>query len=81
MKKNIIKENLFLLLKEVFEIEEINLNQTMDEIPEWDSLKHIQLLSAIEGKFNIEIDFEKSISMVDVKSILELVTQKLIKLN
>jgi len=76
MEENLIKENLFLLLKEVLEIEEININQTMDEIPEWDSLKHIQLLSAIENFFNIEIDFEKSISMVDVKSILELVTQK-----
>ena len=76
MEENLIKENLFLLLKEVLEIEEINISQTMDEIPEWDSLKHIQLLSAIENFFNIEIDFEKSISMVDVKSILELVTQK-----
>ena len=76
MEENLIKENLFLLLKEVLEIEEININQTMDDISEWDSLKHIQLLSAIENFFNIEIDFEKSISMVDVKSILELVTQK-----
>jgi len=76
MEESLIKENLFLLLKEVLEIEEININQTMDDISEWDSLKHIQLLSAIENFFNIEIDFEKSISMVDVKSILELVTQK-----
>jgi len=76
MEESLIKENLFLLLKEVLEIEEININQTMDDISEWDSLKHIQLLSAIEKYFNIEIDFEKSISMVDVKSILELVTQK-----
>jgi acyl carrier protein len=79
MKRNLIKADLFLLMKEVLKIEQIDINQTMHDVPEWDSLKHIQLLSSIEEKFNIQIDFEESISMVDVKGILNLITQKLIK--
>ena len=46
MEKNLIEHNLFLLLEEVLGIEQININQTMDDVPEWDSLKHIQILSS-----------------------------------
>ena len=35
------------ILKKVFEIDEINLNYSMDDIPEWDSFKHILLLTKI----------------------------------
>ena len=43
---------------------------TMDKVAEWDSLKHIQLLSSIEDSFNIEIQFEDAIEMITGKSIL-----------
>ena len=36
---------------------EFELTITMDKVPEWDSLKHIQLLSSIEESFSIEIQF------------------------
>ena len=36
------------ILKKVFEIDEINLNYSMDDIPEWDSFKHILLLTKID---------------------------------
>ena len=49
----------------------------MDNTDEWDSLKHIQLITAIEKRFNIEIDFEESIEMVSVKNILNIITEKL----
>jgi acyl carrier protein len=78
MTKDSVKENLFLLLQEVLGVSDIDINKTMDDIPEWDSLKHIQLLSAIETKFELKIDFEDSINMVDVKGILNIISQKLI---
>ena len=43
---------------------------TMDEVSEWDSLKHIQLLSSIEEAFGIEIQFEDALEMISVKSIM-----------
>ena len=46
---------------------------TMDKVPEWDSLKHIQLLSSIEDSFNIEIQFEDAIKMISGESILDII--------
>ena len=51
-------------------INEFELSITMDKIQEWDSLKHIQLLSSIEHAFGIEIQFEDAIEMISGKSIL-----------
>ena len=50
-------------------INEFELSITMDEIAEWDSLKHIQLLTAVEATFGIEIQFEDAIEMITGKSI------------
>ena len=49
-----VKEKLFALIEEIFEINEIDISATMDNVPEWDSLKHIQLITSIEEKFNFE---------------------------
>ena len=46
---------------------------TMDKVPEWDSLKHIQLLSSIEDAFRIEIQFEDAMEMITGKSILTII--------
>ena len=49
--------------KKVFEIDEINLNYSMDDIPEWDSFKHILLLTKIEKEFNIKFEVSDFIEM------------------
>lgn len=51
------------ILKKVFEIDEINLNYSMDDIPEWDSFKHILLLTKIEKEFNIKFKVSDFIEM------------------
>ena len=51
-------------------VNEFELSITMDEVPEWDSLKHIQLLSSIEVAYGIEIQFEDEIEMISGKLIL-----------
>ena len=52
---------------------EFELTITMDKVPEWDSLKHIQLLSSIEKSFSIEIQFEDAMEMITGKSILTII--------
>jgi len=44
----------------VFDLDKVylNINMSRDEIPEWDSLAHIQLISEIESVFNIKIPIE-----------------------
>jgi acyl carrier protein len=77
MMSDLIEKELFLLLQKVLVVSDIDINKTMNDIPEWDSLKHIQLLSAIEEKFGLKIDFEDSINMISVRGILNIVSQKL----
>ena len=43
------------ILKEIFQIDEINFKNSMDDIPEWDSFRHILLLTKIENEFKIRI--------------------------
>jgi acyl carrier protein len=74
--KEKVNKKLFELIKKVLETDNIDISTTMDNIPEWDSLKHIQLITSIEEEFNFEVSFEESISMVDVKNILEIVDIK-----
>lgn len=54
------------LLKEIFEIEQINLKSSMDDIPEWDSFKHIELIVGIEEEFKIKLDINDTTEMISI---------------
>ena len=59
------------ILEETFETDDINLNDSMDDFPEWDSFKHILLLTKIEKEFNIKLemnDFTEMTSIPIIKS-------------
>ena len=73
-----IIEKLSDVFNETLGINEFELSITMDEIPEWDSLKHIQLLTTIEAAFGIELQFEDAIEMITGKSILTKVKKYII---
>ena len=77
-------EQIIIKLSDIFidtlGVNEFELSITMDEIPEWDSLKHIQLLTTIEAAFGIELQFEDAIEMITGKSILTKVKKYIIDL-
>ena len=54
------------ILKEVFQIEEIDLNFSMDEIPEWDSFKHYELIIAVENEFKIKLADADTIEITSI---------------
>ena len=54
------------ILKKIFKNEKIDLEGTIEDIPEWDSFTHIQLIDAIEEKFKIEIEFNDAIIMTSI---------------
>ena len=54
------------LLKEVFKIQKINLKGSIEDISEWDSLTHAQLISAIEKEFEIKIRFDDVMIMTSI---------------
>ena len=54
------------ILKEVFRAEKIDLNFSMDEIPEWDSFKHYELIIAIENEFKIKLEITDTIEITSI---------------
>jgi len=76
MNTNEIDEKLENLLKETFQIERINLESSMDDIPEWDSFKHIELIIAIEEKFKIQLEYTDTTEMVSIP----IIKSKILKL-
>ncbi|MHA1747375.1 MAG: acyl carrier protein [Promethearchaeota archaeon] len=74
-----ISRKLSEVFNEILDVREFKLSLTMDEVQEWDSLKHIQLLSGIEEAFGIEIQFEDAIEMVSVASIIDKIKKYITK--
>ncbi|EKD63173.1 MAG: hypothetical protein ACD_51C00326G0003 [uncultured bacterium] len=62
------------VFQEVLEIKNFNEDLSMEVVPEWDSLKHLQLLVAVEKTFGIEIEFQKSLKMTSVKGMTEIIS-------
>ena len=54
------------LLKKVFKIQKIDLEVSIVDISEWDSLTHVQLISAIEKEFKIKIKFDDVMIMTSI---------------
>ena len=64
------------LLKKTFQIEEINLDSSMDDIPEWDSFKHIELIISIEEEFKIKLEYTDTTEMTSIP----IIKSKILKL-
>ena len=62
------KEKLNKIIKEVLGVDATD-DLSMDTVPSWDSLRHIQLLAKIEQVFKVEIDFQDTLAMTNLKSI------------
>ena len=65
------------LLKKVFKIQKINLQGSIEDISEWDSLTHIQLINAIDEEFEIEIELNDAIIMTSIPIIKKKITNYL----
>ena len=54
------------ILKEIFQVEKIDLNLSMDEIPEWDSFKHYELIVAVENEFEIKLKIADTMAITSI---------------
>ena len=54
------------ILKDVFQVEKIDLNLSMDEIPEWDSFKHYELIVAVENEFKIKLKIADTMAITSI---------------
>ena len=45
------------------------------DIPQWDSLGHISLISHLEKEFNLSIDVDQSLEMETIEDIVEILNE------
>lgn len=71
-------ENLDIILCEVFRLKNTQLDDTltMNEIEQWDSLTHMDLIASIEGEFDIQLTMDDIMNMKDIKTIKTIVFEK-----
>lgn len=74
-----IKEVLQGVFREVFDDDKIVIfdKMTADDIEEWDSLSHIQLIVAVEKKFNVKFQTAEIIKLQNVGEFIELLEKRL----
>ena len=78
MDKNQILEEVQEIFREVLDNEEIVLagDTTADNIDEWDSLTHIQLIVAIEKHFKIKFTSKEILSWQNVGEMIDCIAAK-----
>lgn len=78
MDKNQILEEVQEIFREVLDNEDIVLanETTADDIEEWDSLTHIQLIVAIEKHFKIKFTSKEILSWQNVGEMIDCIASK-----
>lgn len=77
------REEIFTRLNEVFQDvfddEEITVNDatTADDIEDWDSLEHINLIVAVQNAFGVKFNIGQVNSMQNVGEMADIILQKL----
>ena len=79
MTKKQLQKRIFKVLSVIFEVDQkkINIKSSQDNIKQWDSLKHINLIFALEEEFNIKFDTEEVIDLINFKLIENIVSNKI----
>lgn len=77
-KKDVLKQ-VNLIFIEVFEDQSIMLNDqtTTDDIPAWDSLNHIQMITAVEKHFKIRFELNELLNFTNVGDLCNGIINKL----
>ena len=64
-----INDKISAIVREVLN-EDVDLNSSMDNIPAWDSLAYMAILSCIEDEFDIEINGNNINNFNSIKNII-----------
>lgn len=66
------------VFRDVFDDEEIaiNKNTTSDDIDDWDSLEHINLIAAVESEFGIRFKMKEVTSMKNVGEMADIIASR-----
>lgn len=73
-----MKNRVFKIVSQVFDVpvEHLNGNSSPDNIENWDSLRHMNLILALEEELNITFSDEEVVEMLSVGIIIETLKEK-----
>ena len=79
MEKKEIMAKIQEIFRDVFDDEELIISEdtTSDDVEEWDSLSHIQLVVAIEKGFGLKLTSKEILSWEDVGEMADVILSKL----
>ena len=71
-----MEEQIIKIMEDVLDEQGINLESTQDSLENWNSLRHLNLVSELEDAFDVEFDPEEIAEMKSVKAIVDFVKMK-----
>ena len=76
--KNKLEDRIKNIMSAVFEIpeEQIKDNSSPDTIESWDSLRHMNLIVALEEEFKVELTDDEILDMMNYRSIESIIVKK-----
>lgn len=78
MTKEKIYEMLDEIFQDVFDDEDIHVtaDTTADDIEDWDSLEHINLVVAVENKFDIKFNMSEVVKFKNVGEMVDVILER-----
>ena len=75
----ISESNFIELVKDIFPSikNDFNLKMSPDDVEDWDSIGHLNLIMAVEKKYQIKIEFEEAIMIDNLNSLFNLINNKI----
>ena len=75
MTKEEIYERLNAVFQDVFDDEDITVNEntTSEDIEDWDSLEHINLVNAVEKEFGVKFTMAQVVGMKNVGEMVDII--------
>lgn len=79
MSREEILNKIFEILKEIFDDDSltINFNTTANDVTDWDSLNHINIISTIESEFDVDFSMEEVLNFKNVGDIVDKIAEKM----
>tara|TARA_B100000315_G_scaffold105579_1_gene96815 strand:- start:131 stop:355 length:225 start_codon:yes stop_codon:yes gene_type:complete len=71
-----MNDKLVKILKKLFYLEMVTDETSIVNVKNWDSLKHVELITTLEESFNVKIEPIEAIEMTNVKIIKEILHNK-----
>lgn len=78
IKKELLWDRLNEVFRDIFDDKEINVdeNTTSEDIEDWDSLEHINLIEAVEQEFSMTFKMKEISGMKNVGEMAEVIAER-----